>query len=115
MKGMKFGIVRFSGLQQALFFKSGPFDFIAEFSRNQRRGVVVDGLIDRYHDAIGHQFGDHFAGFDAHPFSQIGQHDRVIDTDPAFDGFGGRDLGFLRHGRRFDLGAFATLAWLGPV
>jgi hypothetical protein len=61
----------------------------AEFLDDERRGVLVDRLVDRGHHAHLHHRLDDFVGLDRHAVREFANRDRLGDLHFALDGRGG--------------------------
>jgi hypothetical protein len=77
----------------------------------QHGGVLIDGLIDRRHDAHAHHDLDDLGRLDRHLLGQLPDHDRRRDRDFVHDGRG-RHLKTVSP-RRHDLAG--SHLWLRPT
>ena len=62
---------------------------VAQLFDHQHRGVALDRLIDRRHDAQVHQHLDHLGRLDRHLLRQLGHRDGLAERHLALDRRGG--------------------------
>ena len=58
---------------------------VSELLDHQHRGIALDGLVDRGHDAEIHEHFDDFGRLDRHALRQLGHGDRLAERDLALD------------------------------
>ncbi len=82
-----------AGLKEVFPVNYGAFGLVAVIGRYERHGVSVYKLVDRGHDAKGHELFDYISGLDAKALRQVSDADGF---DDPYDPLGGLGNGYLR-------------------
>ncbi len=75
-------------LQHHFLVKSDILDLVTEFGSQNGCRLVVEGMVDRHHLPLTHQFLDQLVRLDPHSLGQFTNGNGVADPDNALDGLG---------------------------
>src|SRR5207249_2660318 len=83
------------GLEHLLDVEGDVVDLVLELGRDQRRGVVIERLVDGRHHPHVEELLEDVAGLDTHGARQVGDRDHLRNTDDPLRSARDGDLGLL--------------------